>query len=169
MTILGAVTAAVPTFMTELRNLPSQEVVNTVKEAVKKEVAPVKGFEAGKDKEIRNCEVQKDCENGEVETRRRWKWQDTKAVNHELLKNAIGELLKKSIARSVSFGFSKLGIWRRRRQENHHCEVTKGYEDGEIEMQRLKMKKSRGEGGDEKKWKKSTGGATFPVVSQKKP
>ncbi|KOM55778.1 hypothetical protein LR48_Vigan10g167000 [Vigna angularis] len=69
-------------------------------------------------------------------------------ANHKVLKNAIGELLKKSITRSVSFRFSKLRIWRRRRQGNHDCEVTKGYEDREIETRKLKMKKSRGEGED---------------------
>ncbi|KOM38352.1 hypothetical protein LR48_Vigan03g173400 [Vigna angularis] len=69
-------------------------------------------------------------------------------ANHKLLKNAIRELLKKSITRSVSFRFSKLRIWRRRRQGNHDCEVTKGYEDGEIETRKLKMKKSRGGGED---------------------
>ncbi|KAG2397233.1 uncharacterized protein HKW66_Vig0145310 [Vigna angularis] len=144
-----------------LRNLPSEEVVNTVKEVVKKEVAPVNGFEAGKDKGIRNCKVKKDCENGEVETRKAVKMETVRhkdwememarhegCANHKLLKNAIGELLKKSITRSVSFRLSKLRIWRRRRQGNHDCEVTKGYEDREIETRKLKMKKSRGKGED---------------------
>ncbi|KAG2394849.1 Receptor-like cytosolic serine/threonine-protein [Vigna angularis] len=55
-----------------LRNLPSEEVVNTIDEVEKKEMASVNDwlhlnseFEAGKDKGIRDCKVKKDCENGE--------------------------------------------------------------------------------------------------------